>query len=56
MTYMIQEGYQWKEDELIFTYMTHWNSEALKWVTFLIRTVCEFAAVTPIRSYEIGKP
>ena len=25
MTYMIQEGYQWKEDELLFTYMPHAN-------------------------------
>ena len=25
MTYLMQEGYQWKEEELLFTYMSHSN-------------------------------
>ena len=25
VTYMMQEGYQWKEDELLFTYVSHAN-------------------------------
>ena len=43
VTYMMQEGYQWKEDELLFTYRPHVNIQTMgfsKWITFFFDTHC----------------